>query len=100
MNIKLCYLYRDGANYKNHHSVIFKNPGKVSLEEIRGAIRSKLIDDCWFVARKWNLPDLHFKQYAWDDEIDHQWHEFKCVAYTAEKETMDVGIEEFLNGLE
>lgn len=40
MNIKLNYLYRDGANYKQYNQVIFANPNHRSLREIESIIRS------------------------------------------------------------
>ena len=82
-NIKLSYLYRDSANYKNHSSIIFNNPTNIALAEIEAAIRSKLIDDTWFYADKWNLPDLHSGK--WDNAIDHTWHEFDGIEFTDEK---------------
>lgn len=95
MNIKFTYLYRDASNYKQHHEVVFANPNEIALEEIQTTIKSKLIDECWFIARDWNLPDMHFKEYDWDDKTDHEWHEYQCI-----KETTDAGtaqtIEDFI----
>lgn len=82
-NIKLSYLYRDGANYKNHSFIILNNPTNIALAEIEAAIRSKLIDDTWFYADKWNLPDLRFD--TWDYETDPIWHEFDGIEFTDEK---------------
>jgi hypothetical protein len=73
-NIKLSYLYRDAANYKNHSFIILNNPTNIELAEIENLIHQKLIDDTWFYVDKWNLPDLHLGK--WDNEIDHTWHEF------------------------
>jgi hypothetical protein len=33
-NIKFNYLYRDGGNYKNYSSVIFRNPTNTDLAEL------------------------------------------------------------------
>lgn len=82
MNVKLIYLYRDGANYKNWLEEVFTNLCDIPLEEISKQIRTKLIDGTWFYADKWGLKDLHFNN--WDNDIDHLWHEFDNVAETAE----------------
>ena len=66
MNIKFSYLYRDGANYKQFNKIVFNNPTNLTLLEIEAAINAKLIDNQWFVAIDWGLPDLHFKEYTWD----------------------------------
>ena len=97
MNIKFCYLYRDGANYKNFNEVIFDNPDGKSREEIETVIRTSLIDETWFVADKWNLPDMHFQEYSWNSEIDHEWHEFDCLEETLETSTEKISIGDFLN---
>jgi hypothetical protein len=85
MNLKLIYLYRDGANYKNWHEEVFSNVGNVSLETINARLREKLIDGTWFYVDKWNLKDLHFDR--WDNEIDHLWHEFDNLEETDELAT-------------
>jgi hypothetical protein len=87
-NIKLSYLYRDGANYKNHNSIILNNPTNIALAEIETAIRSKLIDGAWFYVDKWNLPDLHFG--TWDNETDHTWHEFDGIEFTDKTGSVDL----------
>ena len=71
MNIKFSCQYRDGANYKQPNEIIFANPNLIALEEIQKIIKSSLIDECWFIAKQWNVPDIHFKKYTWDSEIDH-----------------------------
>ena len=96
MNIKFSYLYRDGANYKYFNEVVFSNPNEIPLEKIDAIIRANLIDGCWFVAKEWNLPDMHYKEYAWDNDIDHGWHEFEFVEETDKLESEAVLIDEFL----
>jgi len=93
-NIKFSYLYRDGANYKNYNSIIFDNPDNIVLSELENLIRSKLIDGTWFYVNEWKLPDLHFK--AWDDGIDHAWHEFESVEYTDEQINIPCKLDEFI----
>ncbi|MEO9146287.1 MAG: hypothetical protein ABI237_12105 [Ginsengibacter sp.] len=96
MNIKLSYLYRDASNYKQFHEVVFANPNDIPFKEILPLIRSRLIDGCWFIAKDWNLPDMHFKEYDWDEEVDHEWHEVESIVETAEAEVQAVSIEDFL----
>ena len=97
MNLKFAYLYRDGANYKNFNEVIFSNPSEKSAKEVGVIMKKALIDEAWFVAKDWNLPDLHFKEYPWDLEIDHDWHEFDLIEETSEPVTENISIEDFLN---
>jgi hypothetical protein len=85
MNIRLNYLYRDGANYKQYHSEVFTNAGLLSIEEVENRLRAQLIDGDWFYNHNWDLKDLHV--YVWDNEIDHTWHEFDCVELTTELAT-------------
>ena len=94
-NIKFSYHYRDGANYKNHSVLIFNNPTDIALAEIEEHLISKLIDDTWFYADKWNVPDLHFG--TWDNEIDHTWHEFESVELTNGAGERD--IQDFLSSI-
>jgi hypothetical protein len=94
-NIKFHYLYRDGANYKNHSFVIFNNPTNIALAEVEKSIQQKLIEDTWFYADKWNLPDLHFG--TWDNKIDHTWHEFESIEFTAEIGNIDIS--DFLSAI-
>lgn len=82
MNIKLNYLYRDGANYKQYHYEVYTNLQGLSLEEIERRLREQLIDGEWFYNHNWDLKDLHY--HAWDNEIDHTWHEFDCIVLTYE----------------
>jgi len=81
-HIKFRYLYRDSSNYKNFGSIVFAGSENCNLFELLLLIQSKLIDDTWFYAAQWHLPDLHFG--TWDDESGHIFHEFECVEYTNE----------------
>lgn len=96
MNIKFCYLYRDGANYKDYSQIIFSNPNSINLLEIEKLIRKKLIDGKWFYSKEWNVPDIHFKEFGYDLEFDVDWHEFETVEETNEKALEQKCIEEFL----
>ncbi|HTE00463.1 MAG TPA: hypothetical protein VK668_14315 [Mucilaginibacter sp.] len=81
-NIKFNYRYRDSANYKNHDFVIFKNDPSLSLKDLEELIKSKLIDETWFYAHEWKLPELFLDSF--DFKIDPTWHEFENVEYTDE----------------
>lgn len=96
MNIKFCYLYRDGANYKNFNEIIFSNPNSINYLKIKKLVLKKLIDDKWFYCKEWNLPDIHFKEFINDAEIDVDWHEFEAIELTADDVTEQNSIEDFL----
>ena len=96
MNIKFCYQYRDGANYKQYNELIFANPTNKSSQKIELIIRQYLIDEMWFVADDWNIANQFFKNYVFNNEIDHSWHEFDGVEETAEQVTEQNNIEQFL----
>jgi phage terminase large subunit-like protein len=85
MNIRLNYLYRDGANYKNYVSVVCSNNDHLSFAEIREHIQKASIDGVWFYAKKWGLKELHL--FPYDSELDHEWHEFEGVVETEEEAT-------------
>lgn len=59
-NIKFSYLYRDGANYKSYGFVVFQGLYHDKLDYLQELIIAKLIDQTWFYADEWQLPDLHF----------------------------------------
>ena len=94
-NIKFNYLYRDGSNYKNYKSIVFGNPNDISLAQIETTIKKSLIDDEYFYAEKWNLPELFFEV---SNSDDHEFHEFESIEYTEEKRYLKT-IEEFLSQL-
>ena len=96
MNILFCYKYRDGANYKQYNEIVFSNPLKREVKEIEIRIKEKLIDGLWFVADKWDIPNQFFKEYIWDNEIDHNWHEFDGIKETEEEVTEKNTIEDFI----
>jgi hypothetical protein len=84
-NIKFSYLYRDSSNYKNFGFVVFDNPTDINLEELEKPLRAKLIDDTWFYASEWGLPNLYFNNI--DIEANPTWHEFESLDYTEEAAT-------------
>ena len=100
MNIKFNYLYRDGANYKNYNEVVFDNAKNLSIQSIETVIKENLIEGQWFIASDWNLPDMHFKDYPWDSEIDHDWHGFDSLEQTTGSTTDNISIEAFLKRIQ
>lgn len=78
-DIKFNYLYRDSGNCKKYGFVIFPNPENISLEDFETLVRSKLIDDQWFYADEWGLPELFLE--SCDFRIDPTWHEFDEVDF-------------------
>jgi hypothetical protein len=96
-NIKFNYLYRDGANYKNYSFAIFPNPQKISIEYLQKIINSKLIEEAWFYADQWQLPDLHFIK--WNNEFDHTYHEFESIEYTDDSPNTLLTLAEFIRAI-
>lgn len=97
MNILFCYKYRDGGNYKQCNEIVFSNFQKREVKEIELIIREKLIDELWFVADDWHIPNQFFKEYIWNNKTDHNWHEFVGVKETGLAVTEKNTIEEFLS---
>lgn len=79
MNIRFSYLYRDAGNFKNFGEAIFSNPSGLSLEVLTARVKLVLLDEMYFDAYAVRLPELFFEDY--DDELDHDWHEFELLAY-------------------
>ncbi len=94
-NIKLNYLYRDGANYKQFGYVVFRNFTGIQPACATTAFLPKLISSEYFVPQNWALPKLQL--YAFDPEIDHEWHEFENWELTEEAPTDSRDVTEFLN---
>jgi len=92
-NIQFNYLYRDSANYKNFGSVIFHNDRGIQLKEVQTLIKAQLIDDTWFYANQWGLPDLH-QQIS---EEDPTWHEFESISYTHKAASTALTLPAFLS---
>ena len=79
-NIQFNYRYRDGGNYKSFNAIIFSNPDNQLVSYLDQLIRSKLIDETYFYANQWNVPNLYFT--AFNPDTDPTWHEFENVEYT------------------
>lgn len=86
MNTKICYLYRDAANYKVWHKCIVS--GKITREQI-GEIVCCLEGGCWFKADMVQLPDERFSFWSEDKEIDHPWFELSENSFEYTDEAVD-----------
>jgi hypothetical protein len=95
MNIRFNYLYRDGGNYKQYGSFVFSNPHHRASREVEQSIRSALIDGEFFNVSQWQLPDL--REQEWDDELDHDWHEFESVQEIEDDGNAYPSIDDFLD---
>lgn len=82
MNIQLTYMYRDAANYKQWGSVVFANPEGYEPGVLSLRLKQYLIDSQFFNAQRVRIPEL--RQYAWDSELDHDWHEFVGLEETSD----------------
>ncbi|MBU1221589.1 hypothetical protein KKF34_08985 [Myxococcota bacterium] len=79
MNTKITYLYRDASNYKNHGEEIIA--GTITTEDLR----PYLIENTWFDAAAFGLPELYFTP---KNEDDHLWHELISCTPTPEPPTI------------
>jgi hypothetical protein len=94
--LRLHYLYRDHANYKQHGSATFSNPNHLPPEEVETTLRKHMLDETWFLHYQWNLPDLHFEKTDWEN--DHPYHELAGLENTDHPTEPPLStIEEFLD---
>jgi len=93
-NIKFNYRYRDGSNYKNHGFVIFNSSQNIKLGFLQNLIKSKLIDETYFYASKWNIPNLFFPNP--DLELGPTWHEFESIELTTERHNTLLSLTDFI----
>lgn len=98
LNLKLNYLYRDGANYKQFGSVVFANPNFLTPQKATGQLRQKLISNEFFLPQEWKLPRLQY--YPYNAQIDHDYHEFESFEWTEEEVTDGRKVEGFLEEIE
>ena len=81
VNVEFQYLYRDAGNFKNFGSVIFANRGGIDVASVEEAIRSAIFEN-QFDAASLKVPELFFKEFPYDPELDHPLHEFACLIAT------------------
>jgi hypothetical protein len=85
MNIRFCYQYRCGANWKNKGEVIFSNPEGLSAEEIHDRFLAAISGGEFFVAESVNIPERYEEVY--DPKYSHGWHEYLFVEESEHKAT-------------
>lgn len=99
MNIRMEYLYRDAANYKQWGRITFRNPRGLTAEDVTELVQSVLIDGEYFVAEKARIPVLYFTDR--DSELDHEWHEFHSFESTMNMpdDSLSRSVEELVESL-
>lgn len=80
MNTRFEYFYRDGSNYKQWGSVVFRGACDAAL---RDRMFAALDNDGYFIAHQVRLPELFFT-HGLPDADDHCFHELAEVSTTAE----------------
>lgn len=97
MNTRFEYFYRDGSNYKQWGSVVFRGASEAAL---RDRLFAALDSDGYFIAHQVRLPELFFIGSL--DEDDHCFHELAEVSTTAEPPDDPLGrtIDDFASEME
>jgi hypothetical protein len=75
-------MYRDMGNWKNYGEVVFGNRLNSSPEKLRKQIFRFLGHDQIMKASDLRIPDLFFKNFPYDPELDHEMHEFFDISET------------------
>ena len=101
-NIKLNYLYRDGANYKSWGDVVFSNPDRLTLSEIESKLIIAFLPDKLFVAHQISIPEKFLFASGKLTKFDHCYHEFDSVEICTENPTdnLNRSITDFLKTVE
>jgi len=84
-NVKFEYLYRDGGNYKNYGSCVFKNPDNLSVDEIERRLEIAFLNRLHFIAEQVELPELFHDDYPTTDDVS--FHEYSGVELSKEDES-------------
>jgi hypothetical protein len=82
MNVALDYRYRDLGNFKNYNSVVFANKLGLPAEEINNTLLELTGADHLFVAADHGLPEMFFKDFPHDPELDWEMHEYLSASET------------------
>ena len=101
-NVRFCYLYRDGSNFKSWGEVLFSNPENLSVSEIKEKIIQAFLPDNLFVASQISIPEKFLFANGKYTEYDHCYHEFDCLEMCADEPTdsSSRSISEFLQDIE
>ncbi len=101
-NIRFCYLYRDGSNFKSWGEVLFSNPETLSVAEIEEKIIQAFLPDKLFIASQVSIPEKFLFANGKYTEYDHCYHEFDCLEICVDEPTDSANrsISEFLQDIE
>ena len=83
MNVEFEYQYRDLGNFKNHGSVVFRNHSNLAIKELDWILVGLLGEDRTFVASRFGVPEMFFKEFSYDSDLDWEMHEYCNVSATA-----------------
>ena len=86
-NVKFTYLYRDGANYKSWHDVVFDNPDQMPLDEIDSRLTASFLPDKLFIANQISIPEKFLFLESDATNFDHCYHEFDYVEVSEDTPT-------------
>ena len=65
----------------------------------KSSYEANLIEAQWFIAKDLELPSLFFTEFSWNEELDHNWHEFQDLEETDEEANREEDIRVFLERL-
>jgi hypothetical protein len=82
MNIEFAYRYRDFGNFKSYNSVVLGNRKNLAAEEIHAKISGMFTSDPIFEASLLKVPEMFFKQFPYDPDLDWAMHEYIGVSGT------------------
>jgi hypothetical protein len=101
-NVKFCYLYRDGSNFKSWGEVLFSNHENLSVPEIEEKIIHAFLPDKLFVASQISIPEQFLFADGKYTGYDHCYHEFDCLEECTDEPTdsSNRSISEFLQDIE
>jgi len=86
-NIRFCYLYRDGSNYKSWGEVIFSNHENLTITEITEKLLNAFLPDKQFIASQVSVPEKFLFKDGNFTKFDHCYHEFDCIEVWEEEPT-------------
>lgn len=101
-NIKFCYLYRDGSNFKSWGEVLFSNPDSLRLSEVEDKIILAFLPDKLFVSSEISIPEKFLFAGGKYTEYDHCYHEFDGLETCTDDPTdsLNRSISDFLQDIE
>jgi hypothetical protein len=76
MNIEFEYRYRDWGNFKKYGAVVFENKHRVTVDEVCQRVLRASTDGQFFDASHLGIPELFFRDFPFDPDLDHGLHEF------------------------